>query len=337
MKELNKIEFIAEAGINHNGSIKKAFKMIDLAASAKADIIKFQFTNPNLISKHAKKAEYQIQKNDISKSQKKMIELIDLDWKTVIPKLIKRCKQKKIKFLISVFDISDFKKIEKFKPKIIKIPSGEIDNIPFLEYLAKKNLKTILSTGMSTLPEIDSAIKTLLKNGLKKKNLVLMQCTSAYPTPFEEANLKVLEYYKIKYNLSVGLSDHTPGIISPIVSVGFGVRLIEKHFTLSKKMKGPDHKASLDPKELKNLVTSLRIAEKLLGSDKKKITKGEKKNKTLSRKSIFAINNIQVGEKFNLNNIGLKRPAIGLKPKKFNSLIGKKSKFRFRKDQVIKI
>ena len=335
MKELNKIEFIAEAGINHNGSIKKAFKMIYLAASAKADIIKFQFTNPNLISKHAKKAEYQIQKNDISKSQKKMIELIDLDWKTVIPKLIKRCKQK-IKFLISVFDISDFKKIEKFKPKIIKIPSGEIDNIPFLKYLAKKNLKTILSTGMSTLSEIDSAIKTLLKNGLKKKNLVLMQCTSAYPTPFKEANLKVLEYYKIKYNLSVGLSDHTPGIISPIVSVGFGVRLIEKHFTLSKKMKGPDHKASLDPKELKNIVTSLRIAEKLLGSNKKKITK-EEKIKLFSRKSIFAIKNIEVGEKFNLNNIGLKRPAIGLKPKKLNSLIGKKSKFRFRKDQVIKI
>ena len=336
MLNSNRIKFIAEAGINHNGSLKNALKMIDLAASCKADIVKFQFTNPDLISKFAKKAKYQINIKS-SGNQKDMIKKIHFNWEKVVPKLIKRCNKKKINFLISVFDIEDFKKIEKYNPKIIKIPSGEITNTPFLEYLGKKNLLTLLSTGMSTFKEIKLAIAALYKGGLSKKNLVLMQCTSSYPTPINEVNLNVLNLYKKKFRTKIGLSDHTQGIISPLLSIGFGVRFIEKHFTLSKKMQGPDHKASLDPKELRELLQSLKIAEKLLGFEKKYVTKSERSNKILSRKSIFAKKNIRKGEKLNQKNIGLKRHAIGLEPKKLKSLFGKISKFSFKKDYPIKI
>ena len=334
----NKIYFIAEAGVNHNGSLNKALKLVDIAADCGADFIKFQVVNAELITKTAKKASYQSKNTKNKKeTQYQMIKKLELDWKTAHKKIIERCKKKNIKFLTSAFSVDDLEVVKKLNVEMFKIPSGEITNFPLLEHVAKLKKKVLLSTGMSTIREIDDAINVLYKSGLKKKNLVLMQCNSAYPTPLKDLNLNVLENFKKKYKVEVGFSDHSEGIIAPIIASGLGSKYIEKHFTISKKLPGPDHICSLSPKEMKELVKNLRKTEIILGETLKKVTKSENKNRKLVRKSIYATKNIFKGDVFTIKNISLKRPGYGLHPKNFKKLLGKKSSFNYKIDQQIKI
>lgn len=279
---MKKTIIIAEAGINHNGDLKRSLRLIDAAASAGADYIKFQHTNPNLISPHAKKASYQIEKFNKEKSQKKMIEKINFNWDQVYPILLNRCQAKKINFLTSAFSVKDFLKIKKLKLKFIKIPSGEIVNLPLLREISKTNKKILLSTGMAEVTEIQTAINILTKYNSKKR-LILMHCVSDYPTKNKDINLNTINFLRDRFKIQVGFSDHTLGIDVPILSVALGVKVIEKHFTLSKKLIGPDHKVSLNPLEFKNMVNKIRETERILGKKKKIITRFEKKNEKISQ------------------------------------------------------
>ncbi len=333
----NKIYFIAEAGVNHNGSLNKALKLVDIASKSGADYIKFQVVNADNINKSAKKAKYQINNTkNKNETQYEMVKKLELNWKVAHRKIIERCKKKKIKFLTSAFSVADLDIVSKLNVEMFKIPSGEITNIPLLEHVAKYNKKTILSSGMSTIPEINIAIKTLYKYGLSKKNLILMQCNSAYPTPLKDLNLKVISYFKKKYDIKVGLSDHSEGILAPIVAAGLGATYIEKHFTISKSLPGPDHICSLEPKEMKELVNKLRETEIILGDPQKKITNSERPNLKVVRKSIYAKKKIVKGDRFSWKNITLKRPGTGLPPSKFKKLLGKKSFYNYKIDQPIK-
>ena len=328
---------IAEVGVNHNGSLKKALKYIDIAASCGADEVKFQTFDVNLLAtKNAKKANYQINRSDKNETQFQMLKKLHFTEK-MHKACMKKAKAKKIIFLSSAFDINSLKYLKKLKLKFFKVPSGEINNIPYLEFLGKMNSKIILSTGMSNLKEINQAIKTLVKNGTKKEKISLMQCTSAYPAPSEEINLKVITTLKKKYRLNVGFSDHSLGIEASLAAVALGANIIEKHVTLDTKMNGPDHKASLNPKEFKSLVDNIRKVETMLGSSIKKITKSEKKNIKIVRKSIVALKEIKKNEKFNFSNIICKRPGTGISPIFFKKIIGKKAKINFKKDDFIKI
>ena len=336
MKKKNKIIIIAEAGVNHNGSLNNAYKLIDVAAKYKADFIKFQITDASVISTNAKKAKYQIDKKNSKESQFSMIKKLEMNWKTIHPMLIRRCKKKKIKFLTSIFDNNWVDEIKSLNLEYIKIPSGELNNFPLLKSLAKINNRIILSTGASKFHEIKSAINYLVKNGQKKKNITLMHCNSAYPTPSNDANLLAIKYLKDKLKISVGLSDHTLGAEAGIASVALGVSIIEKHFTLSNSMRGPDHKTSLNPKQLKQFIDSIRKTEISMGKYNKFVTISEKINRNIIRKSIYANCKIKKGEIFTRDNIKLKRPAFGLNPILFEKLIGKKSKKNYSVDQLIK-
>ena len=237
----------------------------------------------------------------------------------------------------SAFDIPSLIFLNKLKVKQFKIPSGEIVNYPYLKKLASFKKNVVLSTGMSTVSEIKNAIKYLIKNGLKKKQIILLHCNSEYPTPFSDVNLKAMLYLKKKFKLPTGLSDHTLGTDVPIAAAALGACFIEKHFTLSRKLKGPDHQSSITPVELKNMVLSIRNIEKALGKFEKKVTKSEKKNIDIARKSIVAIHNIKKNEIFTEKNIGVKRPGTGISPVKFYKILGRKANFFFKYDDLIKL
>lgn len=327
---------IAEVGVNHNGSLKKALKYIDIAATCGADAVKFQTFDTNLlVTKHAKKANYQINKLNKNETQFQMLKKLKFTDK-MHKACMKKSKKKKIIFLSSAFDINSLKYLKKFKLKYFKVPSGELNNIPYLEFLGKLNSKILLSTGMSNLKEIDRAVKTLVKCGTKKEKISLMQCTSAYPAPNNELNLNVITTLKKKFKLNIGFSDHSLGIEASLAAVALGASIIEKHITLDTKMKGPDHKASLNPKEFKLLVDNIRKVEIMLGDNNKKVTKSEKKNIKIVRKSIVALKDISKNEKFSSLNIICKRPGTGISPIHFKKIIGKKAKVNFKKDELIK-
>jgi N,N'-diacetyllegionaminate synthase len=328
---------IAEAGVNHNGSLKKALELIDAAALAGANAIKFQtFKAENLATDYAPKAKYQKHKSLKKETQFQMLK--KLEFTDVMHKAcFNRCKKKKIIFISSAFDIESLNYLKKFKLSYFKVPSGEITNIPYLEALGKFGKKIILSTGMSNIYEIKKAIKTLIVNGTKKNNITLMQCTSAYPAPYDEINLNVIATLRNIFKLKIGFSDHSLGVQASIAAVALGAKFIEKHLTLSKKLKGPDHRASLDPSEFKFMVQSIRIVEKVLGSHIKQITKSEKKNIYVVRKSIVASTKIKKNERFSNFNITCKRPGTGISPLFFERLIGKKSIKDFNKNALIKL
>jgi len=338
MKTEKKAFIIAEAGVNHDGSLKKALKLINVAASVGADAVKFQtFKAEALATKNAPKANYQI-KNSFKKKETQYEMLKKLEFSDKMHKAcIKRCKKKKILFISSAFDIKNLLYLKKLNIKIFKVPSGEINNIPYLETLGKFNKKIILSTGMSNIREIKLAINTLIKNGTNRSKISLLQCTSAYPAPPEEINLRTILTLKKKFKLIVGLSDHSAGVSAPPAAVSLGAKIIEKHITLNKNLKGPDHKASLDPKEFRTMVNNIRIVEKMLGSFLKKITKSEKKNIKIVRKSIVALKDISKNERFSELNITCKRPGTGIKPVYFKKILGKKSKKNFKKDELIRL
>jgi N,N'-diacetyllegionaminate synthase len=331
----NKTFIIAEAGVNHNGSLKKALELIDIAASAGANAIKFQtFKAENLVTDYAPKAQYQNYKSQKKETQFQMLKKLEFT-EAMHNECFKECKKKKIIFISSAFDIESLIYLKQFKLNYFKVPSGEITNIPYLEFLGKFEKKIILSTGMSSILEIKKAVKTLSINGTKKKNITLMQCTSAYPAPYDEINLNTIATLKSIFKLNIGFSDHSLGVQASIAAVALGAKVIEKHLTLSKKLKGPDHRASLDPKEFKFMVQSIRIVEKTLGDKIKKITKTEKKNISIIRKSIVAKKNIKRGERFTNENVTTKRPAGGLSPINWKKVIGRKAIRNFSYDDFI--
>jgi N,N'-diacetyllegionaminate synthase len=338
MKIDNKRTFIiAEAGVNHNGSIKKALKLIDVAKRSGADAIKFQtFKAENLATDYAPKAEYQKYKSVKKETQFQMLKKLELTDE-MHKVCFKECKKKKIIFISSAFDLESLEYLKKFNLNYFKVPSGEITNLPYLEALGKFGRKIILSTGMSNTSEIKKALKILATNGAKKNNIILMQCTSAYPAPYCEINLNTIATLREVFKLNIGFSDHSLGIQASIAAVALGAKVIEKHLTLNKKLKGPDHRASLNPKEFKLMVDSIRVVEKTLGDKIKKITKSEKKNIYIVRKSIVASTKIKKNEKFSNFNITCKRPGTGISPLLFKKLIGRKSIKNFNKNDLIRL
>ena len=334
---MKKIIIIAEAGVNHNGKIHYAKKLIKAASRAGADFVKFQFYNTdNQVIKNASKAGYQIKNTQKKENQYEMLRKYEFNFQQ-FKILFKYCKKLKIKFLASCFDTESAKNYLKIGGKIFKIPSGEINNLSLLEYVGKKNKKIFLSTGLSTLSEIKTAINVLTKNGTKKKNIFVLQCTTDYPCHLDDVNLLVIPALSNELKTKVGFSDHTLGFEASVAAIGLGAKVIEKHFTLSKKMPGPDHKASLNPNEFEKYVLYIRNTEKALGTDQKKPTKNELKNLKFVRKSIVAKKIINKRDIFSFDNIIAKRPAGGISPMKINSIIGKKSKKKFNINQKILI
>ncbi len=333
---MKKTLIIAEVGTNHNGKLDMAYKYVDKAIQIGADIVKFQTSIPKLgISKFAKKAKYQINENK-EESQLKMAEKISLKFDDFF-KLKKYCKKKGIEFLTTPFDFESIKLLRKLNVKRVKIPSGEVNNLPYLIEIAKMNKEIILSTGMSNLKEVLFAIKILKKFSKKKIKISVLHCTTQYPAPFQDLNLNVIKTLKKKINCDIGYSDHSPGIEAAIAAVALGAKVIEKHLTFNRKMKGPDHKASLEPDEFSLMVKSIRNIEKSLGNSQKKITKSELNNIIIARKSIVAKTFIKKGEKLSSNNITVKRPFTGLSPMKWFKVIGKKAKKNFNEDDLIEI
>ncbi len=328
---------IAEAGVNHNGDLKTAYKMIDQVAKLDIDFIKFQsFVAEELSTSRAKKADYQLKKTENNQTQLQMLKKLEISYEFQL-KLKKRCNDKKIKFMSSVFGHQSLEILKKLGVSYIKIPSGEINNIPLLRAVGKLNKNIVLSTGMSNLIEIKEAINVLVLNGTKKKKITVLHCNTEYPTPFKDVNLLAINTISKSTGLNVGYSDHTNGIEASIAAVALGAKVIEKHFTLDKNMNGPDHSSSIEIDELKKLVLSIRNIEDALGSNAKKLTNSEKKNINIVRKSIVASKNIFKGELFSEQNITLKRPGTGIPANKWDKVINKISSRNFKKDDFIKL
>ena len=332
MKKSN-VKIIAEACVNHNGSLKMALKLIDAASEVSADFVKFQHTNPENVTAKAPLVDYQKAKN--VQNQKKMIEKFHLDWSKAYPILIKRAKQKKIKLMQSFFSASDYISARKYKFQYIKIPSSDLINIPMLEIIGKDNKKIFLSTGMANLNEVKDAIKVLVQNGTKRKNITVFHCVSSYPTPITKANLNSIVYLRRKLNLPIGFSDHTKDQFASAVAVSLGCNIFEKHFTLNKNLKGPDHKLSLDVNELREFIYNLKNYTKALGKYDKRCLDIEKQARQATRQSVHAKKVIKKGQLFTTENTVLRRPGNGMKPKDYKKIINKKSRKNYIVDQPI--
>ena len=334
---MNRIIIIAEAGVNHNGKLKLAYKLVDVAKECGADFIKFQTSIPKLhISKFAKKANYQIKNWKKRVSQLQMLQKISLTYND-FKKLKKYCNKKKIEFLSTPFELKSIDFLKSLNMKYFKIPSGEITNLPYLIKVAKLKKKVILSTGMANLLEIKKALKVLTSNGTIKKNITVLQCNTEYPTPLRDANVKAMLTIKKKFKVNVGYSDHTEGIESSLAAAALGASILEKHITLNKNLKGPDHKASINPKELKKMIEGVRKITIALGDGVKKISPSEKKNIKIARTSIVAAKEIKKGEKFTTQNLTIKRPGNGISPMKLFKIVGKFAKRSFLEDELIKL
>ncbi len=334
---MTRVFIIAEAGVNHNGDINIARKMIDVAVESCVDAVKFQtFKAESLVSSTASKAEYQLKNTNKNETHYKMIKNLELDRDTHI-ELVNYCKAKKIIFLSSPFDHESIDLLSELGLDIFKIPSGEITNLPYLKKIGKLNKKVILSTGMSYLEEIKYALDVLIKEGTKKESITVLHCNTDYPTNYEDVNLKAMLTIRDMFDIKVGYSDHTNGIEIPIAAAALGASIIEKHFTLDKNMPGPDHKASLEPEELKNMVNAIRNIEKALGDGIKRPSKSELKNINIARKSIIASKNIKKGEILTEQNITIKRPGNGISPMKYYDILGKTAKKDFGIDELIEL
>jgi len=326
---------IAEAGVNHNGSITLAKKLIDVAASAGADAVKFQtFKAENLVSKDAKKAKYQEETTNSSESQYSMLKKLELDVETH-KELITYCNGKSIMFLSTPFDLDSIDLLDDLGLTMFKIPSGEITNLPYLRKIGTLNKKVILSTGMSTLNEVEQALNVLIQAGTLKDNITLLHANTQYPTPMCDVNLNAMLTIRNTLGVKVGYSDHTLGIEVDIAAVAMGATIIEKHFTLDTKMEGPDHKASLEPPELIQMVKSIRNIEVALGSSEKKPSPSESENIEIARKSIVAICKINKGEVLTENNLAIKRPGNGMSPMKWDQILGQIASQDYVKDELI--
>ena len=327
---------IAEAGVNHNGSMKFAKQLIDVASLAGVDYVKFQtFIAENLVTQSAKKAEYQ-QKNMINAddSQYQMLKKLELN-KEHHHELIDYCKQHDVKFLSTAFDLDSVEFLSSLHLGLWKIPSGEITDYPYLKRIAEEKQSVILSTGMSAIEDIQAAINVLIKHGIDKQQITVLHCNTQYPTPMQDVNLLAMQTIAKEVGVKVGYSDHTLGIEVPIAAVALGATVIEKHFTLDRNMEGPDHKASLEPDELKAMVMAIRNVEKALGSSGKTISPSESENKNVVRKSIVAAKYITKGEILTEENLTVKRPGNGMSPMKWNDVIGTSAVRDFEEDELI--
>lgn len=333
----NKVLIIAEAGVNHNGDLKLAKKLIDVAVDAGADVVKFQtFKAESLVTSQAKMADYQIQNTHENQSQLEMLKKLELSEKDFV-ELQFYCKQKGIAFLSTGFDLESLEFLKTLNMGLWKVPSGEITNLPYLNFIGLQKDRVILSTGMCYLAEVEDAIKALVHQGLPKSMITVLHCTTEYPAPLADVNLAAMAAMKEKLGVDIGYSDHTQGIEVSVAAVALGATVIEKHFTLDKNMPGPDHQASLEPHELKSLVRSIRNVELAIGVEDKVPSDTEIKNRIAARKSLVAKVQIKKGELFSDKNLTTKRPGNGISPMKINELIGKISTREFQKDELIEL
>jgi N,N'-diacetyllegionaminate synthase len=317
---------IAEAGVNHNGSLNIAKQLVEVAANAGADYVKFQtFIAKNLVSSKAVKAEYQKNnlKNDSNDFQFEMLKKLELSFDDHL-EILTHCKKFNIKFLSTAFDLESVKILNSIGLDLWKIPSGEITNLPYLELLGGFKKKVVISTGMSTLKEIGEALNVLIESGTLKDDITILHCNTDYPTNMEDVNLLAMIHIKNNFNVKVGYSDHTLGIEVPIAAVALGATLIEKHFTLDRELDGPDHKASLEPNELYEMVKAVRNIEKALGDGMKVPSRSEIKNLTIARKSIHLKKDMKIGQEITIEDVIMKRPGDGISPMLLKEIVGKK-------------
>lgn len=335
---MQKTLIIAEAGVNHNGSVVLAKKMIDVAADAGVDYVKFQtFKTDNLVSKSAIKAVYQ-QKNlsDSDNSQYAMLKKLELSYEQHF-ELIDYCREKNVEFFSTAFDLSSIDFLAGLKLGLWKIPSGEITNYPYLKSVGSYKEPVILSTGMSVMEEIANAISVLEKFGVTRDLITVLHCNTEYPTPMKDVNLNAMADLREKLGVKVGYSDHTQGIEVSIAAVALGATVVEKHFTLDRNMEGPDHKASLEPTELKQMVAAIRHIELALGEKEKSISASEEKNRNVARKSIVASKRIAKGEVFTDENLTVKRPGTGLSPMVWEQVMGQTASRTFEEEDLIEL
>ncbi|PWH86669.1 N-acetylneuraminate synthase [Brumimicrobium oceani] len=335
---MDKVIIIAEAGVNHNGDMNLAKQLIDAAADAGVDYVKFQtFKASKLVTKSATRADYQNENTGNNDSQYEMLKKLELSKKNHLD-LITYCQAKGVKFLSTGFDLDSLTFLSDIGITLSKIPSGEITNLPYLEKVASLYSEFILSTGMANIDEVKDAYKVLIDNGVKSSNITILHCNTEYPTPMEDVNLKAMLHIKEELGTAIGYSDHTLGIEVPIAAVALGAKVIEKHFTLDRNLTGPDHRASLEPNELKEMVKAIRNIEiAISGSGIKEPSPSETKNKTIVRKSIIALKKIKKGEVLTKNNLGIKRPGSGISPMLWNHIIGTKAIRDFNAEEIIKL
>jgi N,N'-diacetyllegionaminate synthase len=328
---------IAEAGVNHNGDIVLAKQLVDAAADAGADLVKFQtFKAERLVTRTAKKAEYQMQTTNGNETQHEMLLRLELT-EAMHHELIAHCATRSIGFLSTAFDIESVDLLVSLGQDQFKIPSGEITNLPYLRYIGGLGKAVLLSTGMATLGEIEEAIDALNDAGTMRSNLTVLHCTTEYPTPMNEVNLRSMQSIHAAFGLAVGYSDHTLGIEVAIAAVAMGATVIEKHFTLDRNLPGPDHKASLEPEELKAMVSAIRNIEIALGDGIKRLTPSEVKNKPIARKSLVAIQPIKAGEIFSVKNTTAKRPGTGISPMRWDEIMGRPAPRDFEQDDLLEL
>jgi N,N'-diacetyllegionaminate synthase len=333
----NKIQIIAEAGVNHNGDISLAKLLIDVAAKAGANLVKFQtFNADRLVTRTAKKANYQKQTTDSAQSQYEMLSRLELT-EAMHLELIAHCEMRNIGFLSTGFDIESIDFLFNLGQECFKIPSGEINNLPYLRHIGQLEKKIILSTGMSTMGDIEAAIDVLENAGTPRANITVLHCTTEYPTPMAEVNLRAMQSIHAAFGTAVGYSDHTQGIEVSIAAVAMGATVIEKHFTWDRNLPGPDHQASLEPEELNAMVTAIRNIEMALGDGIKRLTPSEVRNKSIVRKSLTANREIKAGELFTVENIAIKRPGTGISPMQWNEVLGKVARRDFLVDELIEL
>ncbi|WP_031425075.1 N-acetylneuraminate synthase [Flavimarina sp. Hel_I_48] len=329
---------IAEAGVNHNGDMDQAKKLIDAAAAAGVDYVKFQtFKASKLVTKSALRAAYQDTNTKDSDSQYEMLKKLELS-EASHRILIAYCDSKNIKFLSTGFDLESLEFLNTVGIDLFKIPSGEITNLPYLRKIASFKKPVVMSTGMASMPEVREAFNILIKEGINREDIHIVHCNTEYPTPMEDVNLKAMNTIGQELDVKIGYSDHTLGIEVPVAAVALGATVIEKHFTLDRNLPGPDHRASLEPEELKAMVSAIRNIEKAIsGSGKKEPSPSEIKNKTVARKSIIASKNITKGEKFTVINLTIKRPGTGLSPMRWDEVLGKTAIRDFKQEESIEL
>jgi N,N'-diacetyllegionaminate synthase len=328
---------IAEAGVNHNGDLALAKLLIDMAAEAGADLVKFQtFNADRLVTRNAKKAIYQSKITGNNESQHEMLHRLELTSE-MHKELIAHCGTRNIGFFSTGFDIESVNLLVNFGQDHFKIPSGEITNLPYLRHIGQLGKAVILSTGMATLGEIEAAIDVLDEAGVPRTKITVLHCTTEYPTPMAEVNLRAMQNIGAAFGVSVGYSDHTPGIEVAIAAVALGATVIEKHFTLDRDLPGPDHKASLEPEELKAMVAAIRNIEVALGDGIKRLTPSEAKNKPVVRKSIVAAVEIRKGQIFTADSLTAKRPGTGVSPMRWDEVIGRAAPRDFAADELIEL
>lgn len=332
---VKRVYIIAEAGVNHNGDINIAKRLVDAAQEAGADVVKFQtFQADSLVSKYAQKAKYQLQSTDEKETQREMLKKLELTYEMHV-ELLQYCREVGIDFLSTPFDLGSIDLLESVGMNLYKIPSGEITNLPYLRKIGSLRKPVILSSGMSTIGEVKEAVKVLRESGAA--NVAVLHCNTQYPTPMQDVNLNVMNTIRNEIGVSVGYSDHTEGIEVPIAAVAMGAEIIEKHFTLDKTMAGPDHKASLEPDGLKAMVQAIRNIEMAVGDIEKKPTRSEKDNIAVVRKSIVAKRQIEAGEMFSEDNITTKRPGIGISPMLWDNVVGTVAKRKYEEDELIEL